>query len=231
MSKGKYVYMSPYGSDVDATTHSVRAGVLRTYAKRSLKLIDGPDTAKIVAASTKRDGTRQGVWFPVQKDKDQCYKTGRDAYYMKEYGWCDTTHLIPPEEIRRFCVEELGMTEEQPTVIEVERIVEIEKIVETPLHLSFEERDILATALRREQHVVNDMIRQAYESDDEHRASLLVGRLDELLSLMERLGIRPDDWANGPVWMAGVDFNKRSEEEPEPQITMFGKEGTECPAT
>lgn len=210
--KGMYVTINDYYPDGDPSTHSIRAGVVRTYAKRSLGLVDGPKTAEIARASLKDGLVRKGVWLPVPR-VSTC-KVNNTSYgsYNACYG-----HTIPPDVVRKFCIDELGMAEKEPEV----RIVEVERIVtvESPLGMSFEERDIIATALRREQHAVNAQLRHAYESGDEQQAELYAGRLTGITGLMGRLGIKPDDWANGPAWVVPAVFGEPAPIDP--QMSMF----------
>lgn len=224
--KGTYVYGTSYSwnGEWDYENHRVMAADLRKYAKRSLFLKDGPDTPKLARRWGKWD--ERTKWYVVPDGGDEPnneWKAQNCKKARAERRGCNVSHLISAENVKKFCLSELGMEEIQPEVVEVEKIVEVQ--VEVGIALSFEEHDILTNALHREQHITNEMIRRSLEAEDEHEARLYTGRMATLHELMAKFGINPDAWVNGPVWLADTNFARLITERPglvvdEPQLRL-----------
>src|SRR5512141_1621439 len=207
-ARGLYVYGAGYSYDWDAKGHRVRAQLLRVYAKRSLGLEDGPTSATLARNRSNRFEPRE-IWCEVPFNDRNKGEMCRNA---TQTGASCGSHLLKPEYIRDFCIANLGMKEHAPTIIE--KIVEVEVQVEVPMVLSFEERDILVTALHREQHVTNEALRIAYHNDHIHDIRMLSGRIKAIVELMARFGIAADAWANGPAWLVDASFDTPDEQQP-----------------
>jgi hypothetical protein len=212
-AKGIYVYGSIYSPDYGKAVHGYHARGMRKYAKRSLNMKDGPKSAELARFYGGGYDARNR-WYPLPVlDKRTCVPGVQ----------CNRSHNIPAEEIRKFCLTTLEMEEITPTIVEVEKIIEIE--VEVPMALSFEERDILTSALHREQHVANEMLRRAYETDEVHDIRMHTGRVTGILDLMRRFGIEPDAWANGPVWLVDTNFARITADEEQPGVVIDVPDG------
>lgn len=213
-ARGFYVYGYSYsGRDWDPFKHGVYASRVRQYGLKNLRLLDGPNTK---ALAYRKPTYEPVLEVPLAKG-------------CQMGTFCKQSHFVSADLAKAYCLNVLQMAEPgQPVIVEkvveriVERIVEVEKIViETvliPFEFGFAEREVMATALIREQHVTNEYLRRALLANDKDQAATLSERLGAIRSVMETYGIEPDDWRNGPMWLIEVGLD--GGEEPE-QPTLF----------